>query len=255
VASEDRVATVLSIAGSDPTGGAGAQLDLRVFTRFGVHGMAVLTALIAQDTQKVHRVLPSFPNVVAEQLVVLLADIVPDAIKIGMLATDDVLLRVAHLLERNPIPRVVDPVLRASDGTILLERRAWANLMSLIVNGAALVTPNRPEAEALTGSSDPEEAARVFLECGAQAVLIKGGHAEGPPDDLLMTAEGCIWIHGERQGDQSVHGTGCALSSAIASGLALGRSLETAVREAKAFISDAIAGAYAPGGGGLVLRV
>lgn len=231
------------------------QLDLRVFTRFGVHGMAVLTALIAQTTQKVHRVLPTFPNVIGEQLTVLLADIVPDVIKIGMLATDDVLLRVANALERHSIPRVVDPVLRASDGTILLERRGYANLMSRIVNGACLVTPNLPEAETLTGSSDPEEAARVFLECGAEAVLIKGGHAEGAPDDLLATAESSVWIRGERRGEGSVHGTGCALSSAIACGLALGGPLETAVRDAKAFITEAIAGAYTPGHGGQVLRI
>ena len=156
------VPIALSIAGSDPTGGAGFQLDLRVFTRLGVHGMAVPTALIAQTTAKVHRVFPAFPNVVGEQLVHLLADIVPDVVKIGMLATDDVLLRTATVLERYEVPRIVDPVLRASDGTILLERRAWGSLLERIVKGAALVTPNLHEAEALTGERDPEQAARIL---------------------------------------------------------------------------------------------
>jgi len=220
-----------------------------------VHGMAVPTALIAQTTAKVHRVLPAFPNVVGEQLVHLLADIVPDVIKIGMLATDDVLLRVATVLERYEVPRVVDPVLRASDGTILLERRAWGSLLERIVKDAALVTPNLPEAEALTGERDPEQAARVLLEIGAQAALVKGGHADGPPDDLLMTAQGGTWIRGERRGDTPARGTGCALSAAIAAGLAQGQALEAAIREAKRFVEEAIAGAFAAGKGQPLLRL
>lgn len=246
---------MLSIAGSDPTGGAGFQLDLRVFTRLGAHGMAVPTALVAQSTQKVHRVLPAFPNVVGEQLSVLMADIVPNAVKIGMLATDDIALRVALALERVDAPRVVDPVLRASDGTRLLERRAYGTLLERIVAGATLVTPNRPEAEALTGCADPEEAAAVLLECGALAVLVKGGHGSDDADDFLATAETAVWIRGERITGPAVHGTGCALSSAITVGLARGEALEPAVRAAKAFVSDAIAHAYAAGQGQHLLRV
>ena len=252
---ERPVPIALSIAGSDPTGGAGFQLDLRVFTKLGVHGMAVPTALIAQTTVKVHRVLPAFPNVVGEQLVCLLADIVPDVVKIGMLATDDVLLRVASVLERYPLPRVVDPVLRASDGTILLERRAWGNLLERIVRGAALVTPNLAEAEALTGERDPEQAASVLLEAGAQAVLVKGGHADGAPDDLLMTPREATWLRGTRRGDAPARGTGCALSAAIAAGLAQGKALETAVRDAKGFVEQAIAGAFQAGSGQPLLRL
>lgn len=251
----DRVRLVLSIAGSDPTGGAGLQLDLRVFTRLGVHGMAVITALTAQTTQKVHRVLPAFPNVVREQLGTLLSDLVPDVIKIGMLATDDVLLAVAHVLAGVDVPRVIDPVLCASDGTLLLERRAWPSLVSHIIPGCALVTPNLPEAEELTGCSRAEDAAQALLEAGAQAVLVKGGHAAGPPDDLLATPQRQTWIAGERRGDAPVHGTGCALSAAIAAGLALGLELETAVREAKQLVQDAIARSFAAGQGQRLLGV
>ena len=225
------------------------QLDLRVFTKLRVHGMAVPTALIAQTTEKVHRVLPAFPNVVGEQLACLLDDIVPDVIKIGMLATDDVLLRVASVLDRHEIPRVVDPVLRASDGTILLERRAYGSLLDRIVNGAAVVTPNLPEARELTGCDEPGEAARVLLEAGAQAVLVTGGHADGPPDDLFVTPAASLEIPGERRSAEPVHGTGCALSSAIAAGLAHGLALEEAVREAKRFTADAIGRAFAAGRG------
>lgn len=225
------------------------QLDLRVFTALRVHGMGIPTALIAQTTEKVHRVLPAFPNVVGEQLACLLDDIVPDAIKIGMLATDDVLLRVAGILERHEIPYVVDPVLRASDGTILLERRAYGSLLERIVNGCTLVTPNLPEALALTGTDDPGEAARVLLEVGAQAVLIKGGHADGPPDDLFVTPDASLEIPGERRSSEPVHGTGCALSSAIAAGLARGLALEESVREAKHFTADAIGRSFAAGRG------
>src|SRR5262249_54581203 len=160
------VRVALSIAGSDPTGGAGLQADLQVFRAFGVHGAAVVTALTVQDTAKVHRVLPVFPNVALEQLRVLLADVTPHAVKIGMLATDDVARNVAPgllELERGPHapPIVLDPVLRASDGTRLLEPRARGALEDLI-GRAALVTPNLPEAHELTGCD-------VSTEDGVQA--------------------------------------------------------------------------------------
>ncbi len=243
----------LTIAGTDPTGGAGLELDLRVFTLHGVHGMAVPTALNVQTTRGVHRTFPSFPNVVGQQLALLLEDLRPDAIKLGMLATDDVLLRIAGILARHAIPRVVDPILQASDGTFLLERRAWSNLCDRVIAGAALVTPNLPEAEALTGSADPEEAARVLLEIGAEAALIKGGHADGSPDDFLLTREGGSWIRGERLDVGPVHGTGCALSSAIAARLARGEKLEAAVRGAKQFVARAIERSYQPGSGSRLL--
>jgi hydroxymethylpyrimidine kinase/phosphomethylpyrimidine kinase len=249
------VPKVLTIAGSDPTGGAGLQLDLQVLAAHGVHGMAVPTALTVQSTARVQRVLPAFPAVVGEQLQFLLADMLPDVIKIGMLATDDIVLRVAHVLERHALPCVVDPVLRASDGTFLLERRAWGNLLERIVVGAVLVTPNLPEACELTGCSDPEQAAAAFLEIGAQAVLVKGGHGEGAPDDFLCSAAGGEWIRAERRIEEGAHGTGCALSAAIAARLARGAALGDAVRGAKRYVEAALASAFRAGSGQRLLRV
>lgn len=218
--------------------------------------MAVPTALTVQTTKAVSRVLPVFPNVFSEQLAALLGDLPPNVIKLGMLATDDLVLLAARLLERHPIPLIVDPVLRASDGTYLLERRAWASLMDRIVARARLVTPNLDEAEALTGSRDPERAARQFLDLGAEAVLIKGGHASGAPDDLLVLRTGeASWLPGIRRGPGAVHGTGCALSSAIAARLARGEPLREAVVAAKAYVERAIAHATRSGAGASLLTL
>jgi hydroxymethylpyrimidine/phosphomethylpyrimidine kinase len=238
----------LTIAGSDPTGGAGLQLDLQVFALHGVHGMAVPTALTVQATTGVKRCLPVFPATAREQLAHLLGDLRPHALKLGMLATDDVLLAIADLIEASDAPRVIDPVLRASDGAWLLERRAWGNLCERLVRGAALVTPNLDEAELLTGERDPHAAASAFLAMGARAVLIKGGHAEGPPDDLLATGDGSTWLRGKRH-PQNPHGTGCALSAAIAARLARGEPLEAAVHSAKRWLEPAIAASVAVGKG------
>ena len=239
----------LSIAGSDPTGGAGIQLDLQVFARLGVHGMAVPTALTVQSTQRVRQVLPVFPSTVRDQLSMVLSDMPAHAIKVGMLATDDIVLRVADVLEQQGIPRIVDPVLRASDGTVLLEPRAWRNLLERIVRGAALVTPNLDEANALAGTRDPERAARTLLDLGAHAVLVKGGHRDGAPDDYLCTKSGSAWLSGTRHGDAPVHGTGCALSAALAALLARGVPLEEAAPRAKAFVARAIERSFAAGRG------
>jgi hydroxymethylpyrimidine/phosphomethylpyrimidine kinase len=254
----------LSIAGSDPTGGAGLQADLQVFRAYGLHGAGVVSALTIQDSAKVHRSLPVFPTLVRDQIRVLLADITPAAIKIGMLATDDVTLNVMFgLASLDPaIPVVIDPVLQASDGTPLLERRAIPNLQELM-RDRALVTPNLPEAETLTSrdvstAEGREDAARTFVEeIGARAVLIKGGHSGGPPDDLLAWAGDSglelSWQSGERIDAGPVHGTGCALSSAIAAGLALGRELEAAVSDARRFVADGIRGAERAGAGAAFL--
>ncbi len=244
----------LSIAGSDPTGGAGLQLDLQVFALHGVHGSGIPTALSAQTTRGVHRTLPAFPENVREQITLLIADMKPHVVKLGMLATDDVLLAVSVALERWGLPRVVDPVLRASDGAWLLERRAHGNLCERLIAGATLVTPNLDEAEMLTGERDPERAGRLFLEMGAGAVLVKGGHADGAPDDLLLDAGGTTWLRGTRR-DASPHGTGCALSAAIAARLARGEALRDAAGAAKAWVDTAIAGAVPAGGGRPLLRL
>ena len=255
----------LSVAGSDPTGGAGLQLDLQVFRALGVHGAGVLTALTLQDTKKVHRVLPAFPSVVIDQLRVLLADLTPHAIKLGMLATDDVLRAVALGLAGTREPRpplVIDPVLRASDGAQLLERRAFGALVELM-KGAALVTPNLPEAESLSGLDvssrrGTEAAARWFVaEAGAEAALVKGGHSEGAADDCLAKREGdgvtITWLAGERIAGAPVHGTGCALSAAITAGLAAGRGLDESIARGRSFVREAITRAESVGGGARLL--
>ncbi len=252
----------LSIAASDPTGGAGLQADLQVFRSLGVHGAGVVTALTVQDSGKVHQVLPAFPNVVLDQLRVLLADMRPHAVKIGALASDDVAINVELGLAALDTgagalpPIVIDPVLAASDGTPLLERRAWGTLIRL-VSRAALVTPNLEEAAALTGcdlsTEEGAEAAACALvgDLGAGAALVKGGHREGPPRDLLVIRQGGTqtidWLEGERIDVGPVHGTGCALSSAVAAHLAKGLALPDAVDRARRFVTDGLRGAAQAG--------
>jgi len=261
--------TALSIAGSDPTGGAGLQLDLQVFRSQGVHGAGVVTALTVQDTAKVHQVLPAFPSVVLDQLRVLLADMAPAAIKLGMLASDDVARAVALGLEQvapeSGTPLVIDPLLAASDGSPLLERRAWPTLAQLVAR-ATLATPNLFEAGALidrdvSTQAGMEAAARSWIgDLGAAAVLVKGGHLEGAPDDLLARrgqgSSGDVelrWLSGDRLGGGPVHGTGCALSAAIAARLARGEELEEAVHAGRAFVREAIERAEPVGGGARLL--
>lgn len=269
-----RVRVALAISGSDPTGGAGLQLDLQVFRSLGVHGAGLPTALTVQDTERVHRVLPAFPNVVLDQIRTLLRDVRPHAIKLGMLATDDVARAVDLGLSELFVPArraaapapapplVIDPVLAASDGTRLLERRAFAVLGELI-GRATLVTPNLAEAADLTGADTSsqagiEEAARrLVTDFGAEAALVKGGHREGPPDDVLArrNGEGLVLRHfeGVRIDAGRVHGTGCALASAIAAELALGRSLDDAIESARRFVRDAILRAVPIGRGARIL--
>jgi len=251
----------VTIAGSDPTGGAGLQGDVQVFRAHGVQGGGVVTALTAQDGRKVHQVLPVFPSVMLRQMRSLFDAMRPDALKLGMLATDDVARAVALGLgelarEGGAPPLVVDPVLAASDGTALLERRAWPTLLALL-RGAALVTPNLAEAEALTGHeaasrAGSERAARALVqEHGAEAALVKGGHREGAPDDLLAWRDGSgvalRWLPGERIPGGGAHGTGCALSAAVAARLALGEPLIAAVEGARAFVAEALRRAVARG--------
>ena len=251
----------LSIAGSDPTGGAGLQADLQVFRAMGVHGAGVLTALTVQDSRTVRQVLPVFPSVVLEQLRVLLRDLVPQAVKIGMLGSDDVVRNV--LLGLAPldasVPIVLDPVLHASDGTRLLERRAYPGLRALMAR-CCLVTPNLPEAETLaecdvSTHAGTERAARMLVdELGAGAALVKGGHRDGEPHDLLALRDPAgtrlVWLEHPRIEGGPAHGTGCALSSAITSSIALGRPLEDAVSEGRRFVQEALRRARVRGGGG-----
>ncbi|MAG30058.1 MAG: bifunctional hydroxymethylpyrimidine kinase/phosphomethylpyrimidine kinase [Deltaproteobacteria bacterium] len=251
--------SVLSIAGSDPTGGAGLQADLQVFRSLGVHGGAVPTALTIQDGLRVQQVLPVFPSVLLEQLRTTLDALRPSAIKIGMLATDDgvrnVLLGLA-MAEGTPV--VIDPVLAASDGTPLLEKRAYGALRDLIFR-RSLLTPNWPEMEILVDASldrrrDAEAAGRELVaDLELSGILLKGGHRDRDADDLLVTRSGrstesaeiqCEWLPGERLPGPPAHGTGCALSAAIAAGLAKGQPLREAVTEARRYVRTAIENAF-----------
>jgi hydroxymethylpyrimidine/phosphomethylpyrimidine kinase len=255
----------LTIAGSDPTGGAGLQLDLQVFRSLGVHGAGVVTALTIQDTVKVHRVLPVFPSVVLDQIRVVLRDLPVAAVKIGMLASDDIVRSVVMGLQelgRRPAPIVLDPVLTSSSGTPLLERRAWKTLDQLFPR-TTLVTPNLMELQALTdrdvsSRSQIEAAAQCMVEeRGAQAVLVKGGHREGAPDDLLLrrSTSGIEreWLPGQRVEGEPAHGTGCALASAIAAHLAKGADLVEAVASGRRLVVDALRRARAAGRGAPLL--
>jgi hydroxymethylpyrimidine/phosphomethylpyrimidine kinase len=249
--------SVLSIAGSDPTGGAGILADCQVFQAHGVHGAAVPTALTIQDGLRVKQVLPVFPSALLDQLRITLAAVKPAAIKIGMLASDDVVRNVILALgPYQDIPVVIDPVLAATDGTLLLQPRAYRSLRDLMT-GRTLITPNWHEAEILTDRSldrrrDGEKAARQLLEeLGVGGVLLKGGHLQGGADDLFVTKDESSgevlveWFEGSRIPGDPVHGTGCALSASIAAGIAKGLPLREAILAGRSFVRVAIERAHA----------
>jgi hydroxymethylpyrimidine/phosphomethylpyrimidine kinase len=244
------------------------QADLQVCHAFGVHGAAIPSALTVQDGLHVRQVLPVFPSVILEQVRSTLAVLKPSAIKIGMLGSDDVVRNVTLALAAAPaVPVVIDPVLASSDGTPLLERRAYRALRDLM-HGRCLVTPNWPEMEVLAERSlprrrDGEAAARELLEdLAVEAVLLKGGHLEGDAADLLVRRASpddagreivLEWLPGDRLPGSPVHGTGCALSAAIAAGLALGRPLREAVVTARQYVGRAIAHARTLDNGARIL--
>lgn len=246
----------LTIAGSDSGGGAGIQADLKTFTVLGVYGMSVVTAVTAQNTLGVQGVYPLTPDQVAAQLDSVLSDIGTDAAKTGMLFDAPIIEVVADRIRRYGIRNlVVDPVMIAKGGQALLLPEAQAALREKLLPLAAAVTPNLPEAEALTGMKvrsreDMAAAAARLLEMGARAAVIKGGHLpDGDAEDLLYTPTHQEWLKGPRVQTRHTHGTGCTFSAAIAAGLAGGMSLEDAVRQAKAFITLAIEKAPGLGGG------
>jgi hydroxymethylpyrimidine/phosphomethylpyrimidine kinase len=244
-------AIALTIAGSDSGGGAGVQADLKTFSALGVYGASVVTALTAQNTlgvQGVHDVPPRF---IRRQITSVLGDLDVKAIKIGMLSKAGAIRAVAaELGGAAHIPVVLDPVMVAASGDLLLDLSAIGLLISSLLPRAALVTPNLHEAAALTGlpfatsETEMETQASALLQAGARAVLIKGGHASGDESvDLLATREGALRLAAPRIDTPNVHGTGCTLSSAIAAFLAKGASLEEACRAGKAYVTEAIAAA------------
>ena len=230
----------LTIAGSDPSGGAGIQADLKTFHQFGVYGEAVVTLLTVQNTVRVSRVETMPAALVLEQIEAVLEDMPPAAAKTGALGSAEIVRVVAHAAEQWRFPLVVDPVMVSKHGAPLLPDDAVSAVRSELLPRAALVTPNIPEAQALTGSTDLKRAAHMLYEMGARAVLIKGGHASGCAIDLFFDGAKFLELPARRVDTRNTHGTGCTYSAAIAAGLASGRPLAAAVARAKRFITEAI---------------
>ncbi|WP_028745247.1 bifunctional hydroxymethylpyrimidine kinase/phosphomethylpyrimidine kinase [Rhizobium mesoamericanum] len=243
------IRNVLSIAGSDPSGGAGIQADLKAFSARGVYGMAVVTALTAQNTQGVSGVQLVPAAFVADQIRAVFADIRVDAIKIGMIANAEIADAVAGAIERHRnIPIVLDPVMVAKGGAELLDLSAVEVLTRRLLPLATLLTPNLPEAAALLNGptagtrSEMAEQAQSLRALGPKAVLVKGGHLSGKESpDVLATASGLTWFEARRVPTANTHGTGCTLSSALAAELAKGAELPVAVTAAKAYLALAVA--------------
>lgn len=247
------IPNVLAVAGSDPSGGAGIQADLKAISANGAYAMAALTALTAQNTRGVSGVETVDPAFVAAQIDAVFADVRVDAVKIGMIATADIAAAVADALERHAARRVVlDPVMVAKGGDRLLAEDAVAALTGRLLPLADVLTPNLPEAAALLGRDEATsreamgEQADALLALGPRAVLLKGGHLDGADSpDLLRTESDAIWLEAPRVATTNTHGTGCTLSSAIAACWARDDDVASACRAAKGYVSDAIAGAGA----------
>ncbi|MDB5515216.1 MAG: phosphomethylpyrimidine kinase / hydroxymethylpyrimidine kinase [Tardiphaga sp.] len=241
----------LTIAGSDSSGGAGVQADLKSFAACGVYGASVITALTAQNTKGVNAMHQVPADFVTAQIDAVFSDLDVKAVKIGMVADRAVIEAIVAGLERwSPGHVVLDPVMVATSGDLLLAPEAVDALRTQLIPRARIITPNLPEAAALlnaslaTDEADVEDQGRRLLALGCGAVLIKGGHGQGAESiDYLVTANGVAALAAPRIATKNTHGTGCSLSSAIAAGLAKGEDLETAVRGAKTFITAAIAAA------------
>ena len=241
----------LTIAGSDSSGGAGIQADLKTFAAFGVYGASVITALTAQNTRGVSGIHPVPAAFVTAQIDAVFDDLDVAAVKIGMVVELSIIAAIAAALaRRTPRHIVLDPVMVATSGDRLLSTEAVSALRERLIPMASLITPNLPEAAALLGEPVAADKAAIasqgksLLAMGAQAVLIKGGHGQGAESiDYLFTPGDVLALGAPRMATRNTHGTGCSLSSAIAAGLAKGETLEQAVRGAKAWITAAIAAA------------
>lgn len=238
-------AVALTIAGSDPSGGAGIQADLKTFHQFRVYGEAVITLITVQNTQTVTRVETLAPDLVRQQIEHVISDIPPAAAKTGALGTTEIVEAVADLAQLFPFPLVVDPVMISKHGARLISPDAERALKERLLPRAFLVTPNIPETEALTGrritrQEDMQAAAECLHNLGCAAVLIKGGHLRGEPVDFLSAPGVLECFPYPRIHTQHTHGTGCTYSAAITAGLALGHDLLNAARDARRYIQLAI---------------
>ena len=244
-------AIAVTIAGSDSSGGAGIQADLKTFSAFGVYGASVIAALTAQNTKGITAIHDVPPRFIAAQIDAVFSDLAVGAVKIGMLSQSPAIEAVAAGLERHKAKNIVlDPVMVATSGDRLIAPDVVEALRRELIPLALVVTPNIPEAAALTGASparsevELEVQARHLMTLGARYVLIKGGHDDGPESvDLLVGGGEVLRLASKRIATKNTHGTGCTLSSAIAAGLAKGNDLATAVRDAKAYVTAAIAAA------------
>jgi len=239
--------TALTIAGSDSSGGAGIQADIKTMTANGVYAMSAITALTAQNTTGVYGIMDVTPEFLANQLDCIFTDIRPDAVKTGMVSSGALIEVIAQKLTQYKAENlVIDPVMVATSGAKLISDEAIETLKGKLLGLATLITPNIPETQVLSGmdirtAEDMERAAKAIYEAYGCAVLCKGGHQLNDANDLLYSKEGARWYQGRRIANPNTHGTGCTLSSAIASNLAKGCSLDEAVERAKAYISGALA--------------
>ena len=239
--------TALSIAGSDCSGGAGIQADIKTMTMNGVYAMSAITALTAQNTTGVIAIQESTPDFLKQQIDAVFEDIYPDAVKIGMVASSELICVIADRLRYHKANNIViDPVMVASAGSSLMKQNAVQTLIQELLPISTLVTPNIPEAQVLSGLSietkeDMVTAAKQIGDNYHCAVLLKGGHSINDANDLLYTNGELQWFEGKRIDNPNTHGTGCTLSSAIASNLAKGYTLSESVQRAKDYISGALA--------------
>lgn len=241
-----KLKVVLTIAGSDSSGGAGIQADIKTMQANGVYAMSAVTALTAQNTTGVTGIMEVTPEFLGKQLDAVMTDIRPDAVKIGMVSSGKLIKVIAEKLKEYQIEKiVVDPVMIATSGSRLISENAIATLQTYLLPIATVITPNIPEAEVLAGmkiafEKDMIEAAKKINETYHCAVLCKGGHSLNDANDLLYENQNATWFHGKRINNPNTHGTGCTLSSAIASNLAKGYSLEQSIGRAKVYISGAL---------------
>jgi hydroxymethylpyrimidine/phosphomethylpyrimidine kinase len=243
MADPGRIATCLSIAGSDSGGGAGIQADLKAFARCGVHGMTAITALTAQSTVGVEMITPVPPEMIVAQVRAVADDIGVDGVKVGMLGDETTIDAVVEGLELVPgVPTVVDPVMVSQSGAVLLAPSAKARLIERVLPRATVLTPNLPEARELAGlgeAASPERLAEAIQALGPEAVIVTGGHSEEGAD-VLFDGSGTLRIEGPRYPDGASHGSGCTHSSALAAFLAQGTELAAAARRAREIAAEAV---------------